>query len=99
MLSLKLLILSLAKPVIGRILKEILEEILTGILKKIKEKIVEGKMKVSKTAPEGKISLEIIFVGRSNVGKSSLLRELFGAKVKVGKRPGVTLRPIHAQIS
>lgn len=56
-------------------------------------------MKISKTAPESKIGLEILFVGRSNVGKSSLLRELFGAKVKVGKRPGVTLRPIHVHVS
>lgn len=56
-------------------------------------------MKTSKTAAESGINLEIIFVGRSNVGKSSLLRELFGAKVRVGKRPGVTLRPTHAQVS
>lgn len=56
-------------------------------------------MKTSKTAAESGINLEIIFVGRSNVGKSSLLKELFGAKVKVGKRPGVTLRPTHAQVS
>ncbi|MGB9928698.1 MAG: GTP-binding protein EngB [Methanosarcina sp.] len=56
-------------------------------------------MKTSKTTSDSKINLEIIFVGRSNVGKSSLLKELFGAKVKVGKRPGVTLRPIHAQVS
>jgi len=56
-------------------------------------------METSKTVPESGINLEIIFVGRSNVGKSSLLRELFGAKVKVGKRPGVTLRPTHARVS
>lgn len=56
-------------------------------------------MKISKTTSESGISLEIIFVGRSNVGKSSMLKELFGAKVKVGKRPGVTLRPTHIQIS
>jgi GTP-binding protein EngB required for normal cell division len=56
-------------------------------------------MEISKTASESGIDIEIIFVGRSNVGKSSLLRELFGAKVKVGKRPGVTLRPSHIQIS
>jgi GTP-binding protein EngB required for normal cell division len=36
---------------------------------------------------------EIIFVGRSNVGKSTLMRELIGNKVKVGRRPGVTLSP------
>ena len=56
-------------------------------------------MEISKIAAESGISFEIIFVGRSNVGKSSLLRELFGAKVRVGKRPGVTLRPAHIQIS
>jgi GTP-binding protein EngB required for normal cell division len=56
-------------------------------------------METSKTAAESGINLEIIFVGRSNVGKSSLLRELFGAKVRVGRRPGVTLRPRHAQTS
>lgn len=33
---------------------------------------------------------EIVFVGRSNVGKSSVIRQLTGKKVRVGKRPGVT---------
>ncbi len=33
---------------------------------------------------------EIIVAGRSNVGKSSIIRELTGKKVKTGKRPGVT---------
>lgn len=56
-------------------------------------------MKTSKTAAESGINLEVIFVGRSNVGKSSLLKELFGANVRVGKRPGVTLRPTHAHVS
>jgi GTP-binding protein EngB required for normal cell division len=56
-------------------------------------------MKISKTVSESGINLEIIFVGRSNVGKSSLLKALFGAKVKVGKRPGVTLRPSHVHVS
>ena len=56
-------------------------------------------MEISKTASESGINIEIIFVGRSNVGKSSLLRELFGARVKVGKRPGITLRPSHVQVS
>ncbi len=36
---------------------------------------------------------EIIFVGRSNVGKSTLIRELTGKKLRVGKRPGVTRKP------
>ncbi len=56
-------------------------------------------MRISKTVAESGVSFEIIFVGRSNVGKSSLLRELFGAKVRVGKRPGLTLRPTHVHIS
>jgi len=41
---------------------------------------------------------EIIFVGRSNVGKSSIIRKLTGSKVRVGKRPGVTLIPIHIRL-
>ena len=36
---------------------------------------------------------EIVFIGRSNVGKSTLMHELIGAKVRIGRRPGVTLRP------
>lgn len=36
---------------------------------------------------------KIIIVGRSNVGKSSAIRALTGKAVKVGRRPGVTLRP------
>ena len=36
---------------------------------------------------------EIIFVGRSNVGKSTLLRAVTGKKLKTGKRPGVTKKP------
>jgi GTP-binding protein EngB required for normal cell division len=56
-------------------------------------------MEIKKTASESGINFEIIFVGRSNVGKSSLLKVLFGAKVKVGKRPGVTLRPAHIKVS
>ena len=38
---------------------------------------------------------EIIFVGRSNVGKSSLIRALTGKKIPVGKLPGVTRKPMH----
>lgn len=56
-------------------------------------------MKASKTVAKNGTNLEILFVGRSNVGKSSLIKELFGAKVRVGKRPGVTLRPFHVQLS
>ena len=37
--------------------------------------------------------MEIVFVGRSNVGKSSVIKQLTGKRVRVGKRPGVTRRP------
>ena len=36
---------------------------------------------------------EIVFIGRSNVGKSTLMKELIGARVRIGRRPGVTQRP------
>ena len=36
---------------------------------------------------------KIVIVGRSNVGKSSALRALTGKAVRVGRRPGVTLKP------
>ena len=36
---------------------------------------------------------EIAFIGRSNVGKSTLMRDLIGTKVKIGRRPGVTQKP------
>ncbi|WP_411964628.1 GTP-binding protein EngB [Haloferax sp. YSMS24] len=39
---------------------------------------------------------EIILVGRSNVGKSTLMRELTGhSKFTTGKKPGVTRKPNH----
>ncbi|USG99234.1 GTP-binding protein EngB [Thermococcus argininiproducens] len=37
----------------------------------------------------------IVFVGRSNVGKSTLIFRLTGKYVKRGKRPGVTRKPIE----
>lgn len=37
---------------------------------------------------------EIIFVGRSNVGKSTLIRKLTGKRLRIGKRPGVTRKPL-----
>ncbi len=37
--------------------------------------------------------LEIVFVGRSNVGKSTLFSQLFGVRVRKGKRPGTTIKP------
>jgi GTP-binding protein EngB required for normal cell division len=36
---------------------------------------------------------EAVLVGRSNVGKTSLMREIVGRKYDVGSRPGVTLEP------
>ncbi|WP_342305303.1 GTP-binding protein EngB [Methanolobus sp. ZRKC5] len=45
------------------------------------------------------INFEILFAGRSNVGKSSVLKQITGKNVKVGKRPGVTLKPTHIRYS
>jgi len=56
-----------------------------------------GKKK--RQSPEDGAKIEIIFAGRSNVGKSSVIRELTGKKVRVGKRPGVTLKPYHLRFS
>jgi small GTP-binding protein len=38
---------------------------------------------------------EVILVGRSNVGKSTLMREITGHAVPTGQRPGVTREPNH----
>jgi small GTP-binding protein len=38
---------------------------------------------------------EIVLVGRSNVGKSTLMRELTGHDVPTGRKPGVTREPYH----
>ncbi len=38
---------------------------------------------------------EIVFVGRSNVGKSTLITALTGKKLPAGRRPGVTRKPLH----
>ena len=54
-------------------------------------------MPKSKSKPNS--SHEIIFVGRSNVGKSPLIRSLTGKSVPVGRRPGVTLKPLHLQFN
>ncbi|MDY0387903.1 MAG: GTP-binding protein EngB [Methanolobus sp.] len=45
------------------------------------------------------INFEILFAGRSNVGKSSVLKQITGKNVKIGKRPGVTLKPTHIRYS
>ncbi|HYA61072.1 MAG TPA: GTP-binding protein EngB [Candidatus Acidoferrum sp.] len=41
--------------------------------------------------------IEILFIGRSNVGKSTLIRELFRINPPVGRRPGVTTKPTNYQ--
>jgi small GTP-binding protein len=38
---------------------------------------------------------EVVLVGRSNVGKSTLMRELTGHNVPTGRKPGVTREPFH----
>jgi small GTP-binding protein len=38
---------------------------------------------------------EVVLVGRSNVGKSTLMREITGHRVPTGKKPGVTRKPNH----
>jgi small GTP-binding protein len=44
------------------------------------------------------MSREIVLIGRSNVGKSTLFWELTGTKVRVGKRPGITKYPFKAKV-
>ncbi|MCX6668300.1 MAG: GTP-binding protein EngB [Methanothrix sp.] len=44
------------------------------------------------------MSKEIVLIGRSNVGKSTLFRELTGKKVKIGKRPGITRYPFKVKV-
>ncbi len=44
------------------------------------------------------MSREIVLIGRSNVGKSTLFWELTGKKVRVGKRPGITQYPFKAKV-
>ena len=39
--------------------------------------------------------MEIVLVGRSNVGKSSVIRQLTGKRVPVGRRPGVTRKQLR----
>jgi small GTP-binding protein len=44
------------------------------------------------------MSREIVLIGRSNVGKSTLFWELTGTKVRVGKRPGITKYPFKTKV-
>lgn len=44
------------------------------------------------------MSREIVLIGRSNVGKSTLFWQLTGTKVRVGKRPGITQYPFKAKV-
>jgi GTP-binding protein EngB required for normal cell division len=39
--------------------------------------------------------VEVFFVGRSNSGKSTVIKELFGLKTRTGRKPGVTKAPIR----
>jgi len=38
---------------------------------------------------------EVVLAGRSNVGKSTLMREITGHRVPTGQKPGVTRKPNH----
>ncbi len=38
---------------------------------------------------------EVVLLGRSNVGKSTLMREITGHSFNTGQRPGVTRKPNH----
>ncbi len=42
--------------------------------------------------------VEIFFVGRATAGKSTLIKELFRVKARIGRRPGVTTTPLRYQI-
>jgi GTP-binding protein EngB required for normal cell division len=44
------------------------------------------------------MSKEIVLIGRSNVGKSTIFKELTGKKVKIGKRPGITQYPFKVLV-
>ncbi len=44
------------------------------------------------------VSPLVVFAGRSNVGKSSIIRALTGKRVRVGKRPGSTRRETRLEI-
>ncbi len=41
----------------------------------------------------GRVSIELVFAGRSNVGKSTVFSNLFKVRVRKGKKPGTTISP------
>ncbi len=41
---------------------------------------------------------EVVFAGRSNVGKSTLFSKLLGIKVRRGRKPGTTIKPNTLQV-
>lgn len=53
---------------------------------------------ISRGSNQVKMRREVVLVGRSNVGKSTLFRSLTGKNVRVGKRPGITLAPTEFQL-
>jgi GTP-binding protein EngB required for normal cell division len=42
--------------------------------------------------------VEVVFVGRSNAGKSTVIKELFGLKTRTGRKAGVTRTPIRYKL-
>src|SRR5512137_2098385 len=47
--------------------------------------------------PVNTMAKEIVLIGRSNVGKSTLFKELTGRKVRIGRRPGITREPVKVR--
>jgi len=41
----------------------------------------------------GRVSIELVFAGRSNVGKSTVFSNLFKVRVRKGRKPGTTISP------
>lgn len=64
-------------------------------LKTRKSKINTEKIKLRNE----QCSFEIVFTGRSNVGKSTLINLVTKKKLRVGRRPGVTLKPCYIYLS
>jgi len=40
----------------------------------------------------------VFFVGRSNAGKSTVIKELYGLKTRTGRQPGVTRAPVRYKL-